>query len=117
MKKDSLIGSIIVGTGLPSISTENSILKNFYDERENKGYEYAYVYPGMNKVLQAAGRVIRTDEDTGVIALLDDRFLWDRYVSLFPKEWKNYHIVNIENVNEEILDFWRDVIYNTTESV
>lgn len=88
LKKDSLIGSIIVGTGLPSISTENSILKNFYDERENKGYEYAYVYPGMNKVLQAAGRVIRTDEDTGVIALLDDRFLWDRYVSLFPKEWK-----------------------------
>lgn len=117
LKKDSLIGSIIVGTGLPSISTENSILKTFYDERENKGYEYAYVYPGMNKVLQAAGRVIRTDEDTGVIALLDDRFLWDRYVSLFPKEWKNYHIVNIENVNEEILDFWRDVIYNTTESV
>lgn len=117
LKKDSLIGSIIVGTGLPSISTENSILKTFYDERENKGYEYAYVYPGMNKVLQAAGRVIRTDEDTGVIALLDDRFLWERYVSLFPKEWKNYHIVNIENVNEEILDFWRDVIYNTTESV
>lgn len=88
LKKDSLIGSIIVGTGLPSISTENSILKTFYDERENKGYEYAYVYPGMNKVLQAAGRVIRTDEDTGVIALLDDRFLWERYVSLFPKEWK-----------------------------
>lgn len=88
LKKDSLIGSIIVGTGLPSISTENSILKTFYDERENKGYEYAYVYPGMNKVLQAAERVIRTDEDTGVIALLDDRFLWERYVSLFPKEWK-----------------------------
>ena len=108
LKKDSLIGSIIVGTGLPSISTENSILKTFYDEKENKGYEYAYVYPGMNKVLQAAGRVIRTDKDRGVIALLDDRFLNRQYQSLFPLEWEDYRIVDIKGIEQEVLDFWGD---------
>ena len=108
---------MIVGPGLPSISTTCQILRKYYDDKENKGYEYAYVYPGMNKVLQAAGRVIRTDEDMGIITLLDDRFLWENYLNLFPKEWSNYRVVTKESVKEEVLDFWSDMIYNTTESV
>jgi Rad3-related DNA helicase len=82
------------------------LLKQYFDEHNQRGYEYAFTYPGMNKVLQAAGRVIRTEEDRGVIALLDDRFLNLTYKSLFPREWDNYKVVNIESVQEEILDFW-----------
>lgn len=106
LKRDSLIGAIIVGTGLPSINTAGQLLRQYYDEKENCGYEYAYVYPGMNKVLQAAGRVIRTDEDRGVIALLDDRFLTPQYLSLFPAEWNEYAVVAAGTVKQEILDFW-----------
>ena len=63
-----------MGTGLPQISNEKEILKEFYDKKGENGFDYAYRYPGMNKVLQSAGRVIRTKEDTGVILLLDERF-------------------------------------------
>lgn len=112
LKKDSLIGAIIVGTGLPSIDIRQQLLRRFFDEKEGNGYEYAFVYPGMNKVLQAAGRVIRTEEDSGIIALLDDRFLTSQYLSLFPREWNNYVVTDIKTVGEEILDFWRDMLYN-----
>lgn len=108
LKYDRLIGVIIIGPGLPSINTEGEILRRYYDEKEDCGYEYAYVYPGMNKVLQAAGRVIRTDRDRGVIALLDDRFLTNQYVSLFPVEWSDYKTVSGQDVKEEILDFWHE---------
>ena len=117
LKNDSLIGSIIIGPGLPTVSVTCNILKDYYDRKENRGFEYAYVYPGMNKVLQAAGRVIRTDEDMGVIALLDERFLQDTYRNLFPREWDNYIAVERNNVREEVLDFWSNMIYNITESV
>ena len=108
LKEDSLIGAVIVGPGLPMINTEGQILRRFYDELNGMGYEYAYVYPGMNKVLQAAGRVIRTDKDRGVIALLDDRFLNRQYQSLFPLEWEDYRIVDIKGIEQEVLDFWGD---------
>ena len=78
---ESLIGAIIVGTGLPQIGSEREILKEYYDRKKQSGFDYAYRYPGMNKVLQAAGRVIRTKEDRGVILLLDDRFLVRRNFS------------------------------------
>ena len=84
---DRLIGVVIVGTGLPMVCTEQEILKGYFDKREQNGFDYAYQYPGMNKVMQAAGRVIRTMEDRGVIALLDDRFLRADYQTLFPREW------------------------------
>lgn len=106
LKRDSLIGAVIVGTGLPSINTAGQLLRGYYDEKENCGYEYAYVYPGMNKVLQAAGRVIRTDEDRGVIALLDDRFLTPQYLALFPAEWSDYAVADAGTVGQEVLDFW-----------
>lgn len=88
LKNDRLIGAIIVGTGLPQVSDEREILKNYYDERGLSGFDYAFRYPGMNKVLQAAGRVIRTSEDRGVILLLDERFLQREYGALFPREWE-----------------------------
>lgn len=106
LKRDSLIGAIIVGTGIPSVDTRQQLLRQFFDAHNRNGYEYAFTYPGMNKVLQAAGRVIRTEEDRGIIALLDDRFLNLTYKSLFPREWNDYKVVNIESVQEEILDFW-----------
>lgn len=106
LKNDSLIGAIIVGTGIPQVCLERELIKDFFDENEENGYEYAYLFPGMNKVLQAAGRVIRTHEDTGVIALLDERFLYSSYRNLFPREWNNYKIVDKENVEGIIRDFW-----------
>ncbi len=106
LKKEQLIGTLIVGTGLPSLNTASQILRGFYDKQSKNGYEYAYVYPGMNKVLQAAGRVIRTEEDYGVVILLDDRFLSGQYKSLFPREWNNYKTVTRANAAQEILDFW-----------
>ena len=113
LKHERLIGTVIVGTGLPAINTAGEILKAYYDEKEHCGYEYAYVYPGMNKVLQAAGRVIRTEEDYGVVALLDDRFLTSRYRMLFPREWEKYRIVTGDTVSQDILDFWEGMKYNT----
>ena len=106
LKEERLIGVIIVGTGLPMVCVEQEILKGYFDETEERGFDFAYQYPGMNKVLQAAGRVIRTHEDEGVILLLDDRFLRRDYLELFPREWEHYHLVNRNNVSQCIADFW-----------
>ena len=88
LTKERLIGAMIVGTGLPQVCNEREILKQYFDRHGENGFDYAYLYPGMNKVLQAAGRVIRTEEDKGVIALLDDRFAGRRYLEIFPREWR-----------------------------
>ena len=106
MKWESLIGVIVVGCGIPQVETRQELLKYYFDAEGKNGYEYAYTYPGMNKVLQAAGRVIRTEDDRGVIVLLDERFLTTVYRNLFPKEWEFYKVVRLESVKEEILDFW-----------
>lgn len=106
LKWESLIGVIVVGCGIPQVETRQELLKYYFDAEGKNGYEYAYTYPGMNKVLQAAGRVIRTEDDRGVIALLDERFLTTVYRNLFPKEWESYKVVRLESVKEEILDFW-----------
>lgn len=106
LKNDRLIGAIIVGTGLPQISVERNILKDYYDKQENNGFDYAYRYPGINKVLQAAGRVIRTTEDHGIILLLDDRFLQADYECMYPREWNSRKICKIDQVEELIVDFW-----------
>ena len=107
LKREQLIGAIIVGTGLPQISNEREILKEYYDKKEGMGFDYAYRYPGMNKVLQAAGRVIRTDEDRGVILLLDDRFFDRRYQDTFPREWENQRSCSLGNMAEQIEEFWK----------
>lgn len=108
LKNEALIGAIIVGTGLPQISNEREILKNYYDKRYGEGFDYAFRYPGMNKVLQSAGRVIRTMEDKGVIVLLDERFLQREYLRMFPKEWEDYETVTVESVQEKVKKFWSD---------
>ena len=108
LKNDRLIGAAIVGTGIPQISDEREILKNYYDEQGLCGFDYAFRYPGMNKVLQAAGRVIRTDEDRGVILLLDERFLQSDYVPLFLREWEDRRICNVLQLEEEIAAFWKN---------
>ena len=106
LKEDRLIGAVIVGTGLPMVCTEQEILKGYFDEKEKKGFDYAYQYPGMNKVMQAAGRVIRTMEDKGVILLLDDRFLREEYLAMFPREWSSYQVVNRTSAAQAINRFW-----------
>lgn len=106
LKNDQLIGAIVVGTGLPQISNERDILKNYYDERNGNGFDYAFRYPGMNKVLQAAGRVIRTTEDRGVILLLDERFLQRDYDLLYPREWSDRKICSVDEIEDTVLQFW-----------
>ena len=106
LKNDRLIGAVIVGTGLPMVCNERQILKNYFDEKERNGFAYAYVFPGMNKVLQAAGRVIRTDEDRGIIALLDERFLKAEYQKLFPLEWGSYEVTDQSTVFDSVKKFW-----------
>lgn len=106
LKNEQLIGAIIVGTGLPQISNEREILMNYYEKRSGEGFDYAYRYPGMNKVLQAAGRVIRTVDDLGVIELLDERFLQSDYRGLFPREWEKRTVCNVETVQGYLEEFW-----------
>ena len=103
-----LIGAAVVGTGLPQVGCEREILKEYYDKKGRVGFEYAYRYPGMNKVLQAAGRVIRTKEDRGVVLLLDERFLQSAYKNLFPPEWSGYQVCTVKQAGEVIRRFWEE---------
>lgn len=106
LKNDSLIGAVIIGTGLPQVCNERELLKHYFDGWGENGFDYAYRYPGMNKVLQAAGRVIRTADDFGIVALLDERFLSPAYQRLFPREWENYETVTVDRIGRRIERFW-----------
>ncbi len=108
LKNDSLIGAIIVGTGLPQVCFEREILKEFFEEDGESGFDYSYRYPGMNKVLQAAGRVIRTVEDVGIVALLDERFLQFAYQRMFPREWEHFEKVSVDTVAKRVERFWNE---------
>jgi len=106
LRDDRLIGVIIVGVGLPQICLERDIIRDYYDSKNQKGFEYSYMYPGMNKVMQAAGRLIRSETDRGVILLLDERFTrWD-YQKLFPQEWFPYTKVNENTIDRHLESFW-----------
>lgn len=107
LRDKSLIGACIVGTGIPMICRQRNILRNYFDSIGKNGYQYAYVFPGMNKVLQAAGRVIRTADDKGIILLLDDRFMTQEYQMQYPREWDKVYPVDINNTGKCIEDFWR----------
>ncbi len=106
LKADRLIGVMVVGTGLPMVCTEQEILKGYFEQKNGQGFDYAYQYPGMNKVQQAAGRVIRTMDDKGVILLMDDRFLREEYQALFPREWRPCQVVTRHNVGQRVREFW-----------
>ena len=109
LRRDSLIGAIIVGPGLPMVCNERELFRNYYEEKSGQGFAYAYLYPGMNKVQQAAGRVIRTIEDAGCILLLDNRFGTTSYRALFPREWTPVHTVTRSTMPKLVEQFWTDM--------
>jgi Rad3-related DNA helicase len=105
---DSLIGAVVVGVGLPQPSFEREAIAEYYDEKTDEGKLYAYVYPGMNKVLQAAGRVIRSEDERGIVVLIDDRFATEEYKMIMPEYW--HHIKYLNNANDllkEVTLFWK----------
>ena len=108
LKNDDLIGAIIVGTGLPQVCFERELLKDFFNGEGEDGFDYSYRFPGMNKVLQAAGRVIRTMDDVGIVALLDERFLQFSYKRMFPREWENFVAVTLGTVAKQVERFWNE---------
>ena len=112
LKEDRLIGAAIVGTGLPQVCAEQEMLKRYYDQRGMDGFRYAYLCPGMNRVLQAAGRVIRTQEDCGVVLLLDDRFLQTQYATMFPREWEGIETCSLESAQAQLACFWEKQVSN-----
>lgn len=102
-----LIGSIIFGVGIPALSNERNIIREYFDNSIGTGYEYAYTYPGMNRVLQAVGRVIRREGDKGVAVLVDDRYTEPKYRALFPKHWENVQYTgNVRSLAEIVRRFW-----------
>ena len=104
---DRLIGCAIVGVGLPQVNPRQEILRRYYDEAGGTGFDYAYRFPGMNKVLQAAGRVIRTQEDRGVVLLLDDRFARAEYTRLFPRHWHQLqYLRSTTELEQQLAAFW-----------
>ena len=108
LQGEKLIGAVVVGTGLPMVCTEQKILQDYFEDSGQNGFLFAYQYPGMTRVLQAAGRVIRTAEDRGIILLLDERFLRRDYRNMFPREWNDTRRVNINDAREKLGRFWED---------
>ncbi len=110
LKGSRLIGSMIVGVGLPQINHEQELIKEYYDEKENLGFAYAYQLPGMNKVLQAAGRVIRDESDRGVVVLADRRFQSPQYQHLFPEHWRTAeNVTSVQQLTKKLETFWSDM--------
>lgn len=106
---EQLSGVLIVGVGLPALSPFNNVLRSHYDETFRNGFDYAYTYPGLNKVIQAVGRVIRTETDRGIAILFDDRFTTRKYLRLYPKAWSHLGVCNdIEEMKKMIIDFWQN---------
>jgi Rad3-related DNA helicase len=107
LKGSRLIGTVIVSVGLPQLSIQRNIIRDYFDNKNGMGYEYAYMYPGMNKVLQAAGRVIRCESDTGAVLLIDERYSHKNYLKLFPKHWHSYrNVKNSESLEKTLASFW-----------
>ena len=107
LQGESLIGSIIVGIGLPGLSSELNILSEYYDKTRESGHDYAYLYPAMNKILQAAGRVIRSEEDRGTVVLIDDRYADPGIRKLFPSHWSRMQYTGDAYSLSRILEkFW-----------
>jgi len=105
---DKLSGVLVVGVALPMFNKYNELLRNYFDDEFGEGFDYAYTYPGMNKVIQAVGRVIRRDEDTGIAVLFDDRYSLKKYKELFPRQWSHYKKLNKDDYLQNRLEkFWK----------
>jgi DNA excision repair protein ERCC-2 len=104
---ERLIGVVIVGVGVPQLGLEKDLIKDYFDRQNGSGFAYAYQYPGFNRVLQATGRVIRTETDRGIIVLIDERFTHTRYRQLFPSHWRGFQVVqNTSEIKEKLARFW-----------
>ncbi|HOJ45609.1 MAG TPA: ATP-dependent DNA helicase [Bacilli bacterium] len=106
--EDRLIGSIVVGVGLPQLSFERDLIKQYFNQLQGDGYAFSYAFPGMNRVMQAVGRVIRSEKDRGIALLIDDRYLETRYRTMFKAEWAHYEAVITPDDLQALLDnFWK----------
>ncbi|MFZ5880647.1 MAG: helicase C-terminal domain-containing protein [Chloroflexota bacterium] len=104
---ERLIGAVVVGVAVPQICLENDLIREYFDRHNVSGFAYAYQYPGFNRVLQATGRVIRTEADRGIIVLIDERFTHPRYRHLFPAHWRGFQVVqNTSEIEEKLAHFW-----------
>jgi Rad3-related DNA helicase len=102
-----LIGSMIISVGLPGLGGEKDLIKDYYDNANHQGFDFAYRYPGFNKIMQAAGRVIRSEEDKGIVILVDHRFSSLQYKELYPPDWSHYQIFSgAESLVAEVKRFW-----------
>lgn len=106
LKGDRLTGAVIVGVGLPGICPERELIRSYYDEHDGRGFAYAYQYPGINRVLQAAGRVIRSEHDRGAVLLIDQRYARSFYASLLPPHWRILNINGPDEIESALLGFW-----------
>ena len=107
---ERLVGAVVVGVGLPQICLERDLIRTYFEARDSDGFNYSYTFPGMNRVLQAAGRVIRSAEDRGVVLLIDQRFGQHRYKRLFPPGWHPVHYArSCEQVGRAVEAFWERV--------
>jgi len=104
---DRLIGAVIVGVGLPQLCVERDLIKDYFQQQIGTGFDYAYTFPGMNRVLQATGRVIRSERDQGVVLLIDARFREARYRRLFPSWWRSVPVGNVGHIQEALRQFWQ----------
>ena len=104
---DRLIGAVVVGIGMPKINYVSDNIASYYEKNGLDGKNYAYIYPGMNKVMQAVGRVIRSEDDKGAVLLIDERYMTNQYQDLFKKEWSHYEVVlSLDEVREAISSFY-----------
>jgi DNA excision repair protein ERCC-2 len=103
---ERLSAAVVVGVGLPGISLEKELIREYFAGTHHAGFEYAYQYPGINRVLQAAGRVIRTEADRGVVLLIDQRYGTYRYRSLLPTEWQPIKVKSLSQLTEDLQAFW-----------
>ena len=106
LEGDRLTGAVIIGVGLPALCVERDLIRKYFDEHSGTGFEFAYQYPGINKVFQASGRVIRSENDRGIVLLIDKRFSSSRYRSLFPEEWNPVFVRNEDQIQNVLRNFW-----------
>jgi len=108
LKGTRLIGVIIAGVGLPQMGVERDLIKTYFEQPEQtgQGFEFAYQYPGMSRVLQTAGRVIRGEQDRGIICLIDNRFNEARYRQLMPAHWRIQAARNRDILARSVAEFW-----------
>ena len=103
---ERLVGAVIVGVGLPQLCLERDLIREYFNQKNGLGFEYAYAYPGLNRVIQAAGRVIRSETDRGVVLLIDTRFAQPLYRELLPQWWNVSPICTAAEIGNHAAKFW-----------